>query len=831
MFNIRNSNEIPTIYNGKFKISKTKGIKDFFSSLIFSTLLSLSLFSSSTFAAPGVTELPSGFNSVHGSVNISQSGNTLNVNSSSAKSIVNYQTFNVGSQATVNFNLPSANAAILNRVVGGNISEVYGQINSNGNVFLVNTAGIVFGGTATVNVGSIIASTLNIEDNNFINGNYIFNRTQSTQPSSIVNNGEINAGSSIVLMAGAINNTNKLASPTGVVRMVSADQATMTTLDGVTFDVDIDQPLTQAVNSYTSALSNSGSISGHSIELSTKIESAFYERAINNSGVLEATLLDGNGGEIIVAATSSDAGAVFENSGTAIVADSSLNNGAVSINADSIIFADNSSIEGDGSIHLTSNSTIDQNPSSSLRAIDLIVESGDQVSLNSSTNEVDNLSASTSNDNFLYRDSDGFSLTKADVSTGNLTLISMDGGITQIQGTVGIIANELTLGLNNGTTTLDADNNDVSTLLINPAITLGEMSPTDPNISFRDVDGLQLLSTRGGLNGVVSVTVGEAADLNGTPDLGIWISGEVNAGTFNLTSYSGDISQLSGTFTGNTLTVTGDADSINFLIDTDFNSLSINGESSNFVYFDRDGFNLLNSNQQLGSSFLIANYVDLVSDNGTPENDLNLLGNIETGSIYLENHLSTGNINQPSGYVKADFLNVSVLDGDATLLSSTNDAVEFQGASATGSVSFYDTNGLLVSMGSVGSGDLNITSSSILLQSGLFGENISLLTYNGGDINLGAAGIISDSLIVNADGSIIGGGSLTNYVQIYTNHIELSGNTIGSATDPIGIGLGILSGFIEDRSNASGLNNLFGRITASIIVTLLHQEYGLALYP
>ena len=67
--------------------------------------------------------------------------------------------FNVGQNATVNFNLPSSQSAILNRVTGGIGSEIFGSINSNGKVFLVNPSGILFGSTAQVNVGSLITST------------------------------------------------------------------------------------------------------------------------------------------------------------------------------------------------------------------------------------------------------------------------------------------------------------------------------------------------------------------------------------------------------------------------------------------------------------------------------------------------------------------------------------------------------------------------------------------------------------------------------------------------------------------------------------------------
>jgi large exoprotein involved in heme utilization and adhesion len=76
--------------------------------------------------------LPTGYQSVSGNIQFNQSGNTLDVTTAANQSIANYNTFNVGSNATVNFNLPDSNSVILNHVTGGSASEIMGRINSNG---------------------------------------------------------------------------------------------------------------------------------------------------------------------------------------------------------------------------------------------------------------------------------------------------------------------------------------------------------------------------------------------------------------------------------------------------------------------------------------------------------------------------------------------------------------------------------------------------------------------------------------------------------------------------------------------------------------------------
>src|SRR6185503_5584067 len=88
--------------------------------------------------------------------------------------INNFQTFSIGSSATVNFNQLSASSVSLNRVVGNNPSEIFGRLNANGQVFLVNNNGVLFAPGASVSVGALFASTLSIADRDFLAGRYQF---------------------------------------------------------------------------------------------------------------------------------------------------------------------------------------------------------------------------------------------------------------------------------------------------------------------------------------------------------------------------------------------------------------------------------------------------------------------------------------------------------------------------------------------------------------------------------------------------------------------------------------------------------------------------------
>ena len=101
--------------------------------------------------------LPSGGSIKVGSGSIGVNGKTMNINQLTNKLGIDWQSFSIGKGNTVNFIQPGAGSVALNRVIGNNRSEIYGAINANGKVFLVNQNGIIFGKSAEINAGSFVA--------------------------------------------------------------------------------------------------------------------------------------------------------------------------------------------------------------------------------------------------------------------------------------------------------------------------------------------------------------------------------------------------------------------------------------------------------------------------------------------------------------------------------------------------------------------------------------------------------------------------------------------------------------------------------------------------
>ena len=130
------------------------------------------LLQSGTVSALTPGELPKGGKITAGSGSISTHGKDMTVTQSTQKMIANWDTFNIGRNAGVTFNQPDSTAIALNRIYDQNPSQIFGTLSANGKIFLINPSGIVFGEGSQVNVGGLVASSLNMLDSDFLAGKY-----------------------------------------------------------------------------------------------------------------------------------------------------------------------------------------------------------------------------------------------------------------------------------------------------------------------------------------------------------------------------------------------------------------------------------------------------------------------------------------------------------------------------------------------------------------------------------------------------------------------------------------------------------------------------------
>ena len=155
-------------------------------------------------------------------------GSSTRIEQFSDRAIIDWRSFGIGAGDQVVFLQPSAQAATLNRVTGEQVSVILGRLDANGQVLLINPNGIVFGGGAQVNVGSLIATTSNISDANFMAGKLVFD--QPGRPGAgIFNAGAMTAtdGGLVALVAPHVRNDGVIVARLGRVLLGAADTFTV----------------------------------------------------------------------------------------------------------------------------------------------------------------------------------------------------------------------------------------------------------------------------------------------------------------------------------------------------------------------------------------------------------------------------------------------------------------------------------------------------------------------------------------------------------------------------------------------------------------------------
>lgn len=260
---------------------------------------------------------PVGGQVVRGSASISQQGGVMTVTNTPG-TIVNWQKFSIGTGETTRFVQQSANSAILNRVVGIDPSSILGNLTSNGRVYLINPNGIVFGAGSRIDTAGFTASTLNISDQDFINGRMNF--TAGATAGNIANQGSIStpAGGSVYLIAPDIENSGIITSPNGEIILAAGKTVELVDAADPALRVKYTAPEGQAVNMgqiiaeggkagiYAGLISQRGTISASSaVSQGGKIYFKATQSATLESG--SQTLANGNtGGNVTVQASAGD---------------------------------------------------------------------------------------------------------------------------------------------------------------------------------------------------------------------------------------------------------------------------------------------------------------------------------------------------------------------------------------------------------------------------------------------------------------------------------------------------------------------------------------------
>ena len=189
---------------------------------------------------------PTGGEVVGGAGSINQSGVNTTINQTTQNMAIDWQSYNVSVNERVQYIQPNASSISLNRILSQNGSTIAGRIDANGQVILVNPNGIFFTPTSVINVGGIIASGLNIQPNDFMNGNYIFDEVLGSD-GTVINSGIINAslGGNVALIGRQVENDGLIVANLGSVTLAAGKQAVLTFDQGGLLGVRVSKEILQ----------------------------------------------------------------------------------------------------------------------------------------------------------------------------------------------------------------------------------------------------------------------------------------------------------------------------------------------------------------------------------------------------------------------------------------------------------------------------------------------------------------------------------------------------------------------------------------------------------
>lgn len=237
------------------------------------------------------------------------------------RAVIDWSSFNIGAGEKTQFIVPDVTSATLNRVLDGGPSLLNGTLTSNGQVFLINASGIVFGRGAVVDVAGLTASTLDLGSRAFMaGGDMVFSGSSSA---GVTNAGSIRSSGDVFLIGFQVHNSGSIRAPNGTVGLAAGTDVLIRPVG------DERVIVRNAAGPHRgTGVSNSGLIEANVAELKAHGGNV-YALAIRNTGRIAATAVTRQGGRILLSAD----GGRIENRGTLVARGPAGNGGQIRINA------------------------------------------------------------------------------------------------------------------------------------------------------------------------------------------------------------------------------------------------------------------------------------------------------------------------------------------------------------------------------------------------------------------------------------------------------------------------------------------------------------------
>ncbi|HCL9643861.1 TPA: filamentous hemagglutinin N-terminal domain-containing protein, partial [Escherichia coli] len=814
--------------------------------------MALSLLSGMIMMANPVTaaNLPTGGQIVAGSGSIqTPSGNQMNIIQNSQNMVANWNSFDIGKGNTVQFYQPNSSAVALNRVVGGGESKIMGNLKANGQVFLVNPNGVLFGKDASVSTSGFVASTRDIKNDDFMNRRYTFSGGQKAG-AEIVNQGALttNAGGYIVLAADKVSNSGTIRTPGGKTVLAAGERVTLQLDNGGLTSVQVSGDVVNAL------VENRGLISARDgqVYLTAFGRDMLMNTVLNVSGVVEAGGMHRQDGNIVL--DGGDSGVVHL-SGTLQADNASGQGGKVVVQGQNILLDKGSSItatggQGGGEVYIGGGW---QGKDSSIRNADKVVmKDGARIDV-SATQQGNGGTAVLWSESFTnFR---GQVSAKGGENGGNGGQVETSShGNLQAFGSVSASAKkgkagnwlldplDITIVQNAGGNAANETDENGEKIFSPGSATQSQVSNTSINSELNNGTSVTVLtnSTSSGSNQAGNITVN--ADINKTSGtdatLTLKADGNITVNK-NITSTHGKLNvnlaaantSSTGTITlGNNVSITTNGGNITAGTANASNSVTINvtgttlntsnGSQAGNINLNGSRVNVTNANITAGNFTLnaTANGSNLNNVTLMAVHDIILTGSNTTGVGLQLNGTNTLNATNGSISLTGNSTNGTglQLSNGTNTLNATNGSISLTGNSTNGTGLFLGGNKTL----SASNGSINLTGSS---QTGVglyLGERNSTNTLNAtnGSINLNGVSVAKSAIEIRgnntltADNINLTGNSTKSFgidAQGGANTLNATNGSInltGNSTN--GTGLQLING--TNTLNAAGDVNING---------------------
>ena len=782
---------------------------------------------------------PTGAQVINGQVTFSQPNtNTFQVNNSNG-AIINWQEFSINSNELTHFQQSGADSAVLNQVVGNNASNIFGSLTSNGQVYLINQNGIIFGENSIVNTAGFIASTLNLSNQDFLEGKLNF---KSNSAGDILNQGFITAGADgdIALIAANIVNEGIIEVEQGDVILAAGEKVTLTSLNAASVGFEVQATENNVVN-LGSVTTDGGAV-------------GMFASTLTHSGVINATALslDENGNVILVAkndltitessvvnANGNDGGRVLLQSqtGTTLVsgevAAAGLNGsgGVIDVLGEQVGIIDNASLDASGSlaggdIHVGGNY---QGNGELQNATATYV--GQNTNINASA-----IDAGNGGEVIVWADETTRAYGSINASAGGL---GGAGGFIETSGkhyldVNGIDINVSSVNGENGTWLLDPTDITISTAVFSgtevTALPNFTASSTTSNINVTTLEvalnsnANVVISTSGAGVGVGDITLDaallfdlgntSALTLNADNDIVITANGSVsvaNGSNFTLNMNANRDINIAGNLSSDAsslllINATADNDASTVGAITLSSAIASNGGNVNLIAGSGitldDGANI----QTLSGNVLLDTVLgDITLSAGvagsniqTSTGDISLQAQSSLSSISLLNGAVSGQLSTSgTGNVTliADEINHAgfITSGGVTTLKPFGTTTPIQlltADSVIGGTLVIGSDELALITGDVDIGDISYNSPININSSVVFssGSTLSLITANSINFNQTGTGIDAAGFIVKLQANgIVGAGLGSSDIDILADNLVItsSGSILGFSSAPL----------------------------------------------